>query len=215
MDLEGKILAVVRSTRHNEDDFRHLPQEYRANTKRYMRFTSDTADRLLAVSTVCVAASAFLPFLVGPFATTGVRLRAAALDKPDGLGFVTFLKDVEDLSDSQMKDMFGWGGLDLISRASEALAPHLQNCRAQLQSSSPSAGTIFSFDVKIDVQKPGFEVSGLLGGHESEADVAVCLRDKINSMQIADFGKLRSAKPKSYKLRLGVQLAHGADGGAP
>jgi hypothetical protein len=215
MDLESKVFAVARSTRQAEDDFRHLPQEYRASTRRYMRFNSDTADRLLAISTVCVAASAFLPFLVGPFAMPGVRLKAAALDKPDGLGFVTFLKDVEDLSDSRTKDVFGWGGLDLISRASEALAPHLQNCRAQLQSSAPASGMTFSFDVKVDVQKPGFEVSGLLGGHETEADVATCLRDKINNLQIADFGKLRAAKAKSYKLRLGVQLAHGADGGAP
>ncbi|MFZ9519515.1 MAG: hypothetical protein ACO3A4_03465 [Silvanigrellaceae bacterium] len=215
MELESKVFAVERSTRQDEDDFQHLPLEFRASTKRYMRFTSDTSDRLLALSTVCVAASGFLPFLVGPFANPELKFKAASLENPDGLGFVSFLKDVEDLSDSKMKDMFGWGGLDLISRASEALAPHLQNCRAQLQSNNPHGNMTFSFDVKIDVSKPGFEVSGLLGGHETEAVAATCLRDKINSLQIADFGRLRAPKPKSYKLRLGVQLAHGADGGSP
>jgi len=73
----------------------------------------------------------------------------------------------------------------------------------------------FRFDVKIDVKKPGFVVHGLLNGQEDEPEMATCLRDTINTLAIADFAALREVPPKSYKLRLGVALAHGADGGVP
>jgi hypothetical protein len=155
----------------------------------------------------------FTPFFSKPFLSSTPALRAVSLDGAEAMGFVTFMDVLEENSGNQMKDVFGWGGLDLVSRASQALAPHLQACRAQLQ--GPPAGLSFRFDVKVDVNKPGFTVSGLLDGAEREPAMATCLRDKINSLAIADFKTLRSAAPKSYKLRLGVQMAHGADGGAP
>lgn len=215
MDLENKVLIRQENTLSADDNYQELPPEFRAQIKRYMRRRTDLSDRLFSVATVFFGAIVFLPFLTKPFSTGSFALKANSLERPEALGFVTFLGDVEDLSDSKMKDMFGWGGLDLIYRASQALAPHLQNCRAQLQSANISAGFTFRFDIKVDVKKPGFNVTGLLDGQDTEPDVATCLRDKINALQISDFAKLRAAQPKTYKLRLGVQLAHGADGGAP
>ena len=63
--------------------------------------------------------------------------------------------------------------------------------------------------------RPGFVVHGLMDGSESEPDVASCLRDKINSLVIKEFGQLRAAAPKSYKLYLAVRMSHGSDGSNP
>lgn len=215
MDLENKVLIRQENTLSADDDYTEIPPEFRLQIKRYMRRRTDVTDRIFALATMFFGGLVLLPFLTSPFSTRGFTLKANSLERTEALGFVTFLGDVEDLSNSKMKDMFGWGGLDLIYRASQALAPHLQNCRAQLQATNVSAGFTFRFDVKVDVNKPGFNVTGLLDGQDTEPEVATCLRDKINGLQITDFSKLRAAQPKTYKLRLGVQLAHGADGGAP
>lgn len=169
---------------------------------------------LLTWASVVFTFGALIPFFSKPFFHSPVALRATSLEGGEALGFVTFMESFEETSGSKMKDVFGWGALDLVSRASEALAPHLQACRARLE--NEAGGKLsFRFDVKVEVAKPGFVVNGLLEGADREPAMAACLRDKINNLKIGDFAHLRSAPPKSYKLRLGVQMAHGADGGAP
>jgi hypothetical protein len=215
MVLEIRHISRAVDGLSADDDFKELPPEFRLNIRRYMRRKTNTSDKLYSCAAVFLAMVCFTPFFASPFLRAGSKLSAKSLESAEALGFVTFLGDVEDLSDSKMKDMFGWGGLELIYRASEALAPHLQNCRAQVQSAKLPATFTFRFDVKIDVSKPGFNISGLLDGQDTEPDAATCLRDKINALQIPDFSRLRAAPVKAYKMRLGVQLAHGADGGAP
>lgn len=170
---------------------------------------------LLLFALLCLTAAVLSPFFMTPFSYSQVRMRASPLETRDGLGFVTYLSDVQDMSGERMKRMFGWGGLDLISRAAQALAPHLQKCRALIQTAGKSNDAIFKFAVLVDVAKPGFTVSQLLEGHEDDSDTATCLRDRINGLEIADFAQLRAAEPKNYRLHLGVQLAHGSDGGSP
>ncbi|MEY3901490.1 MAG: hypothetical protein RL189_796 [Pseudomonadota bacterium] len=170
---------------------------------------------LLLFALLCLTTAVLSPFFMTPFSYSQVRMRASPLETRDGLGFVTYLSDVQDMSGERMKRMFGWGGLDLVSRAAQALAPHLQKCRALIQPAGKSNDAIFKFSVLVDVAKPGFTVSQLLEGHEADPDTATCLRDRINGLEIADFAQLRAAEPKNYKLHLGVQLAHGSDGGSP
>ena len=153
-------------------------------------------------------------FLTRPFLPSGAAFRALPLESSESIGIVTYLDSFEEKSGSKMKDIFGWGGLDLISRASQALAPHLQSCRTHL-SGVARANMQLRFDVKVMVNKPGFKVTGLLEGADQEPVMASCLRDKIEGLSIADFANLRAAAPKAYKLRIGVQMAHGSDGGAP
>jgi hypothetical protein len=198
MDLESQVFVRMRAASLPDDIDHSRPQA------------------VMVLAVVVISAVVYFPFFMQPFKSRNYSFGAGPLNLDDpALGVVSYLADVEDLSDSKMKDMFGWGGLDLIQRASQSLAPFLQNCRARTQSPVLRAGMTFNFDVKIDVKKPGFAVTGILSGHDLEPDVATCLRDKINNLQISDFASLRAAKPKSYKLRLGVQLAHGADGGVP
>lgn len=215
MELESTVFARLRSRLSLQDECQDIPEEYKLCTVRALRQMPDLADRIFTFALICTAAAAFLPFFMTPFSKSVFRMRASPLEGQEGLGFVTFLGDVEDLSGAKTKDMFGWGGLDLVYRAGQALAPQLQSCRANLRSTQPSPGFAFRFDAKVDVAKPGFVITGLIDGQDVEPEVATCLRDKINSLQIADFANLRAASPKSYKLRLGVQLAHGSDGGAP
>jgi hypothetical protein len=197
----------------DDSRFHVLPREFSALTSVSTRQPFSVEKSLFVVSAMVFLTGVFTPFFSKPFLPGGPALRALTLDSGETMGFVTFMDALEEKSGNQMKDVFGWGGLDLVSRASQALAPHLQACRAQLQGSP--TGLSFRFDVKVDVNKPGFTVSGLLDGAEREPAMASCLRDKINALAIADFKTLRAAAPKSYKLRLGVQMAHGADGGAP
>jgi hypothetical protein len=215
MDLEFRHAGRAAEGLSAEDSYKHIPAEFRSNTGRYMRRRTGVSDKLYSCAVICFGIVCLTPFFVGPFVRSPAKFNAKSLETPDGLGFVSFLGGVEDLSESKMKDMFGWGSMELIYRASEALAPHLQNCRARLQSSNLPATFTFRFDAKIDVAKPGFNISGLLDGQEAEPDAAACLRDKINALQIPDFSRLRATHPKLYKMRLGVQLAHGSDGGAP
>ncbi|MBM3382375.1 MAG: hypothetical protein FJY29_08035 [Betaproteobacteria bacterium] len=190
-----------------------LPREFTGLASVSSRQPVNAESSVFFISALVFLTGFFTPFFTQPFLSDAPALRAVSLAGGEAMGFVTFMDALEENSGAQMKDVFGWGGLDLVSRASQALAPHLQACRAQLQGSA--SGLSFRFDVKVDVNKPGFTVSGLLDGAEREPAMATCLRDKINSLAIADFKTLRSAAPKSYKLRLGVQMAHGADGGAP
>ena len=215
MDLEIKYISRSADGLSAEDDYKELPREFHPNIRRHMRRKTNTLDKLYSCAAVFFAFVCFTPFLASPFLRPVAQLKAKSLEAPEALGFVSFLSGVEDLSESKMKDMFGWGSMELIFRASEALAPHLQNCRARMQSANPPATFTFRFDIKIDVSKPGFNITGLIDGQDTEPDTAACLRDKINGLRIPDFSRLRAAPDKSYKMRLGVQLAHGADGGAP
>lgn len=199
----------------NDSALKALPGEFRELVRRESSRSKHTIEfALLTWATLFFAAGCFSPFFLKPFLGSSWSFRARTSESSEALGFVTYLDSLEENSGSKMKEIFGWGGLEVVSRASQALAPHLQPCRAQLQEAARAHLTI-RFDVKVDVTKPGFRVNGLLEGVEREPAVVTCLRDKIDGLAIPDFGSLRSVAPKSYKLRLGVQLAHGADGGAP
>lgn len=213
MNDSGNRDWIRRRIELEDADAQRVPPEFSGIVYGFERHRGGVEYSLLTFATLSFAAASLIPFFSHPFVQRDFALRANSLEPGEGLGFVTFMDTFEDTSGLQMKDMFGWGALDLVSRASQALAPHLQACRAQLQGSA--SGLVFRFDVKVDVNKPGFSVNGLLEGAEREPAMAGCLRDKINTLAISDFSNLRAASPKSYKLRLGVQMAHGSDGGAP
>ncbi|MEY4066324.1 MAG: hypothetical protein RIR26_2532 [Pseudomonadota bacterium] len=215
------MLAPVESelrkrfhTSGDEPEQRQLPAEFRRGAETGAVRSTGVEHSLLVLSLIFFSLAFFVPFLSKPFASQkNIALRAGAFETGEALGIVTYMDDFSETSGSQRKDLFGWGALDLVSRASQALAPHLQKCRAQLNVAKQ--GLAFRFDVKIDVKKPGFVVHGLVSGQEDEPEMATCLRDTINTLSIADFASLRDVAPKSYKLRLGVALAHGTDGGVP
>lgn len=215
MHVDSSIFTYRRGVAQVDSQMHEMPGEFRACAVRELRQSSDKVDTLLLLALLCSTVASLSPFFMTPFTHGRLSLRASPLESRDGLGFVTYLSDVQDLSGEKMKRMFGWGGLDLVSRAAQALAPHLQKCRALLQPAGKSNDSIFKFAVLVDVAKPGFTVSQLIDGHETDPDTATCLRDRINGLEIADFANLRAAEPKSYKLHLGVQLAHGSDGGSP
>ena len=203
---------IRRRIELEDADAERVPSEFSGIVPGLVRPRIGVEYSLLTFATLSFAAASLVPFLSNPFVQKNVAMRANSLEHGEAMGLVTFMDMLEDTTGSQMKDMFGWGALDLVSRASQALAPHLQACRARLQGTAN--GLMFRFDVKVDVKKPGFEVNGLLDGAEREPAVATCLRDKINSLTISEFSNLRAASPGSYKLRLGVQMSHGSDGGA-
>lgn len=214
------MLAPVESELRNrfhtlvDEGQDELPEEFRKGAGLVARRHGGVEHSLLVLSLIFFSLAFFLPFLSRPFSTQkNFVMRAGSFEMGEALGIVTYMDDFSEASGSQRKDLFGWGALDLISRASQALAPHLQKCRTQLNVSRQ--GLSFRFDVKVDVQRPGFVVSGFVGGHENESEMATCLRDKINTLVISDFASLRDVPPKHYKLRLGVSLAHGTDGGVP
>lgn len=215
MDLESKLSLHPLRSLLRRDSSDNLPNEFLIGTQQSPNSSFSDVDQWLCFATFGFVATALLPFFLSPFSSSRLHLKAVSLTPSEGLGFVSFLDRVDDLSGNRAKDMFGWGGLDVVYRASQALAPHLQNCRAQIQNQNVPAGLTFHFDVKIDVKRPGFLVTGLLAGHETEPNAATCLRDTINGLQIGSFSTLRSAPTKSYKLDLGIQLSHGSDGGAP
>ncbi|NBO37619.1 hypothetical protein EBU99_03450 [bacterium] len=214
MAIDNEILVRARAAAWQRDaDDVSLPKEFHSLVQVGRDVSTTLENWLLIFSLLCVSAGALFPFFSTPLTRSQVALRASSLENSEALGFVTFLGEIEDLSGSKSKDMFGWGALDLVSRASQALAPYLQTCRAQVQ--GDPKGLSFRFDVKIDVKKPGFTVNGLLDGQDKEPAVATCLRDKINGLVISDFANLRAAPPKSYRMRLSVDMAHGSDGGVP
>jgi hypothetical protein len=195
-------------------DWVQVPEEFRNAGVGETQSKGRVETSLLTVSVIAVSVAFFSPFFTQPFKNSSFQLRATSLNsaRPSS-GFVSYMENFEDFQENRLKNLFGWGGLDVVSQASQGMALDLSACRVRLR--NEAAQQFFRFDVKVDVVRPGFVVHGLLDGAESEPDVATCLRDKINSLVIKEFRQLRAAAPKSYKLRLAVRLSHGSDGSTP
>jgi len=198
----------------DEVDWMMIPKEFRSAGLQERQPHGRVETSILTFSVIALSAAVFSPFFTQPFQNAGFQLRATSLDpsRPSS-GFVSYMEKFEDFQESRLKNLFGWGGLDVVSQASQGMALELSACRVQLR--NPASQQFFRFDVKVDVVRPGFVVNGLLDGAENEPDVATCLRDKINSLVIKEFGQLRSAAPKSYRLSLAVRMSHGSDGSNP
>lgn len=194
----------------SEPAWQGVPDEFRRVGPEGVRGKGRVENSLFTLSVLVFAGALFSPFLTQPFQKSNFQLRATSLNSGVSAGFVSYMETIEDYQESRLKNVFGWGGLDVVSQASQGMALELSACRAQLRNTASQQ--FFRFDVKVDVKRPGFVVHGLLDGADSEPDVATCLRDKINSIVIKEFGQLRSAAPKTYKLRLAVRMSHGADG---
>lgn len=191
-----------------------LPAEFRQASSAQSQVHGRVEHSILTLSVLALAAALFSPFLTQPFRSSSFQLRATTLNSAgSSSGFVSYMETVEDFQESRLKNLFGWGGLDVVSQASQGMALQLSSCRAQLRNAA--AQQFFRFDVKVDVVRPGFVVSGLLDGADREPDVATCLRDKIESVVIKEFRQLRAAPPNTYKLRLAVRMSHGSDGSNP
>jgi len=197
-----------------EIDWTQIPAEFMPVVISQKEAKGRVENSILTVSVIVLTAAFLGPFFTQPFQTSDFQLRATTLD-PSGptSGFVSYMEKFEDFQENRLKNLFGWGGLDVVSQASQGMALELNSCRTQLRSEAKQQ--YFSFDVKVDVVRPGFVVSGLIDGADSESDVAKCLRDKINSLTIKEFRQLRAAAPNSYKLRLAVRVSHGSDGSNP
>lgn len=212
---EKEKLSIQRQQdAREESDWNQIPVEFKSVVTAQQETKGRVENSILTVSVIVLTAAFLGPFFTQPFQNSDFQLRATTLN-PSGptSGFVSYMEKFEDFQENRLKNLFGWGGLDVVSQASQGMALELNGCRAQLRNEAKQQ--YFRFDVKVDVVRPGFVVNGLIGGQDSEPDVAACLRDKINTLTIKEFRQLRAAAPKSYKLSLAVRVSHGSDGSNP
>jgi len=116
-ELRNRFQWSVSLTRPGE-----LPSEFGSIVETVPVRSAGVEHSLLVLSLIFFSVAFFVPFLSRPFSTQkNVALRAGSFETGEALGIVTYMDDFSETSGSQRKDLFGWGALDLVSRASQAL----------------------------------------------------------------------------------------------
>lgn len=134
-----------------------------------------------------------------------IQLRAIEIDSAPA--FVASIESYEDFDPLRRKSLFGWGGMGNLNNAVHNLGPQIHICR-QFRA---SADDTLIFDVKIDAQKPGLKVVGLLQGMKTNEAMIRCVRNRINALKVVQLSALQNVNPDTYRLKIAVRSAVGVD----
>ncbi len=134
-----------------------------------------------------------------------IQLRAMQIDSEPA--FVASIESYEDFDPLRHKSLFGWGGMGNLNNAVQNLGSQIHICR-QFRASSEDT---LIFDVKVDAQKPGLKVVGLLQGMKTNEAMIRCVRNRINALKVVQLSTLQNVNPDTYRLKIAVRSAVGVD----